>query len=47
MKINKSKFERNIKMENTTLKKLYEYLEFLEKAAYWFSQKWNVLVEAY
>lgn len=34
-------------MENMTLKKLYEYPEFLEKAAYWFSQKWNVPVEAY
>lgn len=34
-------------METITLKKLCDYPEFLEKAAFWFSQKWDVPVEEY
>lgn len=34
-------------MVHTTLKKLCDYPEYLEKAAYWFSEKWCISVEAY
>lgn len=34
-------------MKTIMLKKLCEYPEFCEKAAHWFSQKWDIPVEAY
>ncbi|MDR2023168.1 MAG: GNAT family N-acetyltransferase [Hungatella sp.] len=38
---------RGNKLETITLKKLCDYPEFLEEAAFWFSQKWGIPVEAY
>ena len=34
-------------METIILKKLCDYPELLEKSASWFSEKWDIPVEAY